>query len=46
MTWVSKHLYIDELDNIFDNYGNIFYKIIKIKPKRQQRDSNPQPLSS
>ena len=32
MTWVSKHLYIGELDNIVDNYGNIFYKTITRKP--------------
>ena len=32
MTSVLKNVYIDKLDNIVDQYNNIYYRTIKIKP--------------
>ena len=32
MTSLSKNVYIDKLDNIVDEYNNIYHKTIKMKP--------------
>ena len=32
MTSVSKNVYIDKLDGIINEYGNIYHKTIKMKP--------------
>ena len=32
MTSVSKNVYIDKLDNIVDEYNNIYHRTIKMKP--------------
>ena len=32
MTSVLKNVYIDKLDNIVDQYNNIYHRTIKIKP--------------
>ena len=32
MTSVSKKIYIDELDDIFNKYNNTYYNTIKMKP--------------
>ena len=32
MTWISKNLYIDKLDEILDKYNNTYHKTIKMKP--------------
>ena len=32
MTSISKNMYIDELDDIVDEYNNTYHKIIKMEP--------------
>ena len=32
MTFISKHVYIDKLDDIVDEYNNIYHRTIKMKP--------------
>ena len=32
MTTISKNVYIDKLDDIVDEYNNIYHKTIKMKP--------------
>ena len=32
MTWVSKNVYIDKLDDIVDEYNNTYHRTIKMKP--------------
>ena len=32
MTLVSKNVYIDQLDNIVDEYNNTYHRTIKMKP--------------
>ena len=32
MTWVSKNVYIDKLDDIMGEYNNIYHRTIKMKP--------------
>ena len=32
MTWVSKNVYIDKLDDIVDEYNNKYHRTIKMKP--------------
>ena len=32
MTSISKNVYIDKLDDIVDDYNNIYYRTINIKP--------------
>ena len=32
MTSVSKNMYINKLDDIVNEYDNIYYRIIKVKP--------------
>ena len=31
MTWVSKNVYIDKLDDIVDEYNNTYHRTIKMK---------------
>ena len=32
MTWVSKNVYIDKLDDIMGEYNNTYHRAIKMKP--------------
>ena len=32
LTSISKHMYIDKLDDIVNKYNNTYYRTIKIKP--------------
>ena len=32
MTWMSKHVYIDQLDVIVNEYNNTYHRTIKMKP--------------
>ena len=32
MTWVSKNMYLDKLDDIVHEYNNIYHRAIKMKP--------------
>ena len=31
-TLISKNMYIDKLDHIFNKYNNVYHRIIKMKP--------------
>ena len=32
MTWVTKNVYIDKLDDVVSEYGNTYHRTIKMKP--------------
>ena len=42
MTAISKNIYVDILDDIVDEYNNMYHRTIKMKPIDVGDDSSPE----